>query len=876
MLVASLGLVTTVHAVNYNVTISLDAVDAAAGVLVKIDGISYSNYQVVSLSNGTHSLEGVVPANWALLSWYPGPNLAVTNPNSISTTLTVNGAGTLVADFGPVVTFQTSPANGGTISVSYNGVPPVVETFANGQSGPIKAGSSNLMANPAAGYTFQGWQFSGPLALSSLTTSTTSWNPTGPGSVTANFLLGTGNVLTVVSAHGSPNPIVGTQTFNPGTSVTCSVSSPVTEGSTTWICTGWTGTGSAPSSGTTNTVTFTISQNSRITWNWVAQYILNVTSAHGSPNPTVGTRIYNSGTSVICSVPSPVIESGVTWTCIGWIGTGSVVPSGTSTSTTFTITANSGITWLWSNSTVQRSLTIVSAHGSPNPPIGSQTFSSGTSITCVVLSPITEGTTTWTCTGWTGTGSTPSSGTTNSATFTINQDSRITWTWAILQYSLNVISEHGNPSPAAGNRMFNSGSSVTCSVTSPDSDWVCTGWTGTGSVPPSGTGTSTTFTLTANSEITWLWAIPQPSLTVISAHGSPNPAVGTHTYNSQTTFNCNVPSPIIEEGKTWTCIGWTGTGSVPLDGTTNSVDIVLSQDSTITWNWVTVPCSLIVVSNFGSPSPTLGFNTFDSGSSITCSVENSVMYGNQNWTCTGWEGTGSVPPYGQGNATTFTITEDSSITWYWTSSYIQHSLIVSSEHGTSYPAVGSYNFDDGSPHTFKVVSPVIDGDENWTCTGWSGTGSVPASGSGTTVSFDINEDSTLTWNWTKSTVSCRVSFSSEYSDSNTPLNERFHDYGSVITIDVPSVIHAENINYTCIGWSANSGQINNLGNETQISFKISSNTHITWHWLKTEKMSDTTIALIVAMTFGAASMGIIGSARFQFRTGIQKASSRKR
>jgi len=74
--------------------------------------------------------------------------------------------------------------------------------------------------------------------------------------------------LTVYSAHDSPVPSVGSHTYFDGDSVTCSVTSPVTEDSIVWICTGWTGTGSVPSSGSGKSTTFTITQNSTITWNW--------------------------------------------------------------------------------------------------------------------------------------------------------------------------------------------------------------------------------------------------------------------------------------------------------------------------------------------------------------------------------------------------------------------------------------------------------------------------------------------------------------------------------------------------------------------------------------------------------------------------------
>lgn len=76
------------------------------------------------------------------------------------------------------------------------------------------------------------------------------------------------------------------------------------------------------------------------------------------------------------------------------------------------------------------------------------------------------------------------------------------------QFWIQVNSSHGSPSPSQwGDR----GSNLTVSVTSPADDngigtrYRCTGWTGTGSPPASGTGTSTTFTITEPSSRTWNW-----------------------------------------------------------------------------------------------------------------------------------------------------------------------------------------------------------------------------------------------------------------------------------------------------------------------------------------------------------------------------------
>jgi hypothetical protein len=180
-----------------------------------------------------------------------------------------------------------------------------------------------------------------------------------------------------------------------------------------------------------------------------------------------------------------------------------------------------------------------------------------------------------------------------STTFSISQDSSITWIWqsSIVQYTLTVVSGRGTPSPSVGSHSYSSGSYVTCSVNSPitvdGTVWVCSGWTGSGSVPSNGSGVSTAFSITQDSTITWNWKVVQPQrkLTIVSAHGSPNPTVGDHYYSDGQSVDCSVSSPVTENGTTWVCTGWTGTGSVPAGGSGNNVSFVVTQNSSITWLW---------------------------------------------------------------------------------------------------------------------------------------------------------------------------------------------------------------------------------------------------------------------------------------------------
>ncbi|MGB9023132.1 MAG: CARDB domain-containing protein, partial [Candidatus Bathyarchaeia archaeon] len=109
-----------------------------------------------------------------------------------------------------------------------------------------------------------------------------------------------------------------------------------------------------------------------------------------------------------------------------------------------------------------------------------------------------------------------------------------------LQYYLAVTSPYDTPTPPSG--WFDAGMPITDSVTSPwagpaGTRYVCIGWTGTGSVPASGTEASVTFTLDEPSNITWNWKTqhllnvltdpegisPQPSLDPL---GEADPAGG--------------------------------------------------------------------------------------------------------------------------------------------------------------------------------------------------------------------------------------------------------------------------------------------------------------------------------------------------------------
>jgi len=125
-----------------------------------------------------------------------------------------------------------------------------------------------------------------------------------------------GAVLYVSSPYGSPNPAKGLNSYPMATivSATCGVASDLP--GTRRIPTGWTGSGSAPTSGTGTNVTFRIATISRLHWQWRTEYQLSVTNGPG------GTVSYPPGEWLPAGTNLTVIaQPNAGYAFAGWSGT---------------------------------------------------------------------------------------------------------------------------------------------------------------------------------------------------------------------------------------------------------------------------------------------------------------------------------------------------------------------------------------------------------------------------------------------------------------------------------------------------------------------------------------------------------------------------
>ena len=113
-------------------------------------------------------------------------------------------------------------------------------------------------------------------------------------------------------------------------------------------------------------------------------------------------------------------------------------------------------------------------------------------------------------------------------------------------------------------------------------------------------------------------------LNVSSANGTPIPAVGSHAYAWKSTVTCSVDAAV-DAGWTYHAnSGWTGTGSVPGSGNTNTTGEIVLDDvvSSIAWNWDTSHWVDTEVAGIGTIEPGDGWYAHGVALPVTASETN--------------------------------------------------------------------------------------------------------------------------------------------------------------------------------------------------------------------------------------------------------------
>ena len=404
----------------------------------------------------------------------------------------------------------------------------------------------------------------------------------------------------------------------------------------------------------------------------------------------------------------------------------------------------------------------------------------------------------------------------------------------VLQYYLVVSSLYDSPVPVSG--WFNSGMSITSSVTSPvpggsGTQYVCTGWSGTGSVPASGATSSVTFTITQGSNITWNWKT-QYYLSVSSVYGVTG---GQGWYDSGgTSFATVTPLTVAgPSGTQYVFTQWSGGAS----GTTSpSNAIAMNGPKTANANWKTQYYLTVVTNPSGVDSPS-GAGWYDPGTNATISTDAfvDIVPGSSRYRFNGWT-TPDMTEISDPTRSPTNVSMDAAKTV--TANYVAQYKVtfdqtgVGSDFTTTIVTIDLVNYnrtqlsvtfwlDNATSHDFAFQSPLV-----VTVSGkqyvWTSTAGMSTSQSGT---LTVYSSGSVTGNYK---TQYYFASSSPY-NSPTPANGWFDDGASITASVASSVPGPTGTQYTCTGWTG-TGIVPGSGTGSSVSFTIAQSTSIAWDW----------------------------------------------
>ena len=515
-------------------------------------------------------------------------------------------------------------------------------------------------------------------------------------------------------------------------------------------------------------------------------YSLLVDSAQGRPCPNVGQHVFYScdNTSVICQMQDCHVPlgQGVRMTCCGWIGTGSVPACGTGTNVTFTIAEDSSITWNWRT----EFLTDISVTGGTTDLL-SQWVAEGEQVSVKILPRTTiaptfsfsgdlEGVTIdndvlsfmadrprtisvliasdvenaistgGKTTGWHSNGedvvwrvaeeaTAPDSRCLRSGEISAGKTSTIKTKF----FGQGMLSFDWRISAARGDycRFYLDGTELKNITRSTDWTTVQLAVSNGEHVAQwrfeRGSGSATGENAAFLDNVDWR---PEVTLSVSSVQANVSPGLGTHKYVYGDVVNASTTTLESENGSRLVCTGWRGHGSVPLSGDMPRMIFTIREDSSISWCWQTEHWTTITVTggvaNFDSKwiaeGETVAVELFPA--THLCQI---LLSGDA-------EGVAL-------DGTTLSFVADRPRQINVTINEVKLSLGVESAQGIPSPTNGVHALSWGTEVVASVAEPELAGGFQYLCTGWTGTGSVPSEGADTNVTFVMEANSSLTWNW---------------------------------------------------------------------------------------------------------------------------------
>jgi hypothetical protein len=595
--------------------------------------------------------------------------------------------------------------------------------------------------------------------------------------MTATALWKTQYYLTMNTNFGSVSPGDGWHDASSTVSINATLPSAVPGERYVWN--GWTGTGSGSYTGMSNPVSITMNAPISEAASWTHQYRLTMATNYGTTTPSVGEHWYDAGSAVEinATAPNPVVDELYTWD--GWTGTGTGSYTGPNTPATINMSAPITETASWIHQLLCY-LTVTSLYGSPTPT--SSWFDEGTVINASVTSPWGGPTgTRYVCTGWNGTGSVPTSGSAASVTFTINEPSSITWNWKT-QYYLTLTTDPDGVDTPSGEDWYDAGAYAPIStgdivdIVSGSSQYKFNGWTTADMSEIADPSSPSTTVLVDKPKTVVANYTTQYYLTITHTSGGVTDPASSGWYDAGVTASVTaIPDP------DYILTGWE-LDSSPI-GSANPYSVLMDSAHALNavFEYSPPPTYYLTVETDPLSITSIpGQDWYDEGENVTLTAPNYVNVSTgTRYEFAYWDVDGT-PRSAGANPITVTMNLNHTATAHYT---LQYYFTVTSPYDTPAPTSGW--FDAGQPITASVTSPWAGASgTRYVCTGWTGTGGVPASGTASSVAFTMNAPSSITWTWkTQYYLTVEVVPSS----IATIPGEGWYDKSTTVSLTAPSV-----------------------------------------------------------------------------------------
>lgn len=382
-------------------------------------------------------------------------------------------------------------------------------------------------------------------------------------------------------------------------------------------------------------------------------------------------------------------------------------------------------------------LTVVSAHGSVTPAVGTHSIETGTPVAISATEQVV-GQTRYRPTGWALAGGQTASGTGSSAVITQGAAAAtLTWSYATEHYL--TISAVGSGIASTTSGWHTAGAAVSIQA-QPDAGATFIQWSGDISgCTIEGANISVPMDR-PRGPITAEFSSPLPtySVQVVSAYPGVTPAAATYTYEQgqNVTFSA---VDIAGADTRRVCTGYSVTGGVTQSGTEKSFTLPITGNMTVTWNWTTQYLLATAASGPGTVSTGSGaWVDENTATSVTATASTGAAFAT-------WSGDTAL---GAAAGNVFNIPSMTRPVATLTANFLagMHTLSVVSSQATTTPAPGAHPYAFGTTVEFSALTAESNGTRQRP-SGWALNGASSGSGSGTSGSFVVQGDTTLTWTY---------------------------------------------------------------------------------------------------------------------------------